>query len=70
MPYSTGPFPDGWCRRPKSLGGIHALWSTVRTARGACSRPHLASVLQGGRKSANIHVKPSPIGWGSCRSPL
>jgi len=42
--------------------------TTVRAARCAGGRPHLASVLQEGDKSANIHVRSGAI-WGipACR---
>jgi hypothetical protein len=37
--------------------------TTVRAARGADSRPYLASVFQGNRKSSNIHADSGVI-WG------
>ena len=37
--------------------------TTVRAARGDGSRPHLASVLQEGRKSPNIQARLGTI-WG------
>ena len=35
--------------------------TTVRATRGADNRPHLVSVLQEGRKSANIHASSGAI---------
>lgn len=40
-----------------------ALRAPFKVARGDGSRQHLASVLQGGRKGANIHVVSGAI-WG------
>jgi hypothetical protein len=60
------------CIQEQQMGGVRpnarengqiSHSTTVRAARGAGSRPHLASVFQPSRKSANIHISSGVI-WG------
>src|SRR5450830_687366 len=51
--------------------------TTVRAARRASSRPHLAAVLREGRKSANIQAgsgviwrNPDKVAWSGPRAPI
>ena len=57
--------PTGGVRPNASENSQISPSTTVRAARGAGSHPHLASVLQEGRKSANIHAGSESS--GECR---
>ena len=61
-PSQMGRFETQWLAAPENLSALADL-SGQWIDRGDGSRQHLASVLQEGRKSANIHVISGAI-WG------
>jgi hypothetical protein len=56
--------PTGGVRANASENSEINPSTIVRAAQGDDSRPHLASVLQEGGKSTNIHVRSGAICWG------